>query len=318
MQYTSYPLVNKNMPEVKENILATLAYFDMFNYPLTRAEVYVFLKKKHPYEEFEDALRCLTANGVIHQFDRFYTLKKDHYPIIRRNDGNKRAAELIKVAGKIGNILIRFPYVRGIAISGSLSKNFADEFSDIDLFIITAKNRLWIARTLMHCFKKFTFLVKKEHYFCMNYYIDEQQLEIAEKNIYTAIEIGTLIPLQGDLVFEQFYMENTWTRAFLPNKNMRVATAKPVRDSIFKRGAEFLFDNHLGNAIDSMLMKITAGRWSKKTEDKKQNSHGSIMGMATGKHFSKPDPKNFQHKLLAKYENKVFDILREYESSLAH
>ncbi|MDR3696838.1 nucleotidyltransferase domain-containing protein [Mucilaginibacter sp.] len=305
------------MSEVKENILATLAYFDMFNYPLTRAEVYVFLKKKHPYDEFEHALRCLTANSAIHQFDRFYTLKKDHYPIIRRNDGNKKAAELIKVAEKVGNILIRFPYVRGIAISGSLSKNFADEFSDIDLFIITAKNRLWVARTIMHCFKKLTYLMNKEHYFCMNYYVDEQQLEIAEKNIYTAIEIGTLIPLQGDLVFEQFYMENAWTRNFLPNKNMRVATAKPVKTAFFKRVIEFLLFNRIGNAIDNMLMKITSGRWAKKTRDKMQNSHGLIMGMATGKHFSKPDPKNFQHKLLAKYENKVFDILRENENSLA-
>jgi len=317
MQNNSYLLINKNLSEIKENILATLAYFDMFNYPLTGAEVYLFLKKKYPYEEFEDALRCLTIGGVIHQFDRFYTLKKDHYPIIRRNDGNKKAAELIKVAEKVGSILIRFPYVRGIAISGSLSKNFADEFSDIDLFIITAKNRLWIARTIMHCFKKLTYLVNKEHYFCMNYYVDEQQLEIAEKNIYTAIEIGTLIPLQGDLVFEQFYMENAWTRSFLPNKNMRVATAKPVNTSFFKRTIEFLLFNRIGNAIDNMLMKITSGRWAKKTQDKKQNSHGLIMGMATGKHFSKPDPKNFQNKLLAKYENKVFDILRENENSLA-
>ncbi|MBB3054638.1 nucleotidyltransferase domain-containing protein [Mucilaginibacter gotjawali] len=303
------------MPEVKENILATLAYFDMFNYPLTRAEVYVFLKRKYPYEEFEDALRCLTVNGVIHQFDRFYTLKKDHYQIIRRNEGNKMAAELIKVAGKIGNILVCFPYVRGIAISGSLSKNFADEFSDIDLFIITAKNRLWVARTIMHCFKKLTFLVKKEHYFCMNYYVDEQQLEIPEKNIYTAIEIGTLIPLQGDLVFEQFYLENSWTREFLPNKNMRVATAKPVKASFFKLVTEFLLDNRLGNAIDNMLMKITESRWAKKTEEKKQNSHGFIMGMASGKHFSKPDPGNFQCELLAKYERLVSSILQGSEAT---
>ena len=318
MQNNSYPLINKDLSEVKENILATLAYFDMFNYPLTRAEVYLFLKNKHPYEVFEDALRCLTVDGAIHQFDRFYTLKKDHYCIIRRNEGNKKAAELIKVAEKVGSILIRFPYVSGIAISGSLSKNFADELSDIDLFIITAKNRLWIARTIMHCFKKLTFLVNKEHYFCMNYYVDEQQLEIAEKNIYTAIEIGTLIPLQGDLVFERFYTANAWTRNFLPNKNMRVATAKPAKRSFLKSMIEALFFNHPGNAIDTMLMRITAGRWIKKTQDEKRNSHGLVMGMATGKHFSKPDPKNFQNKLLAKYECKVLAVLQEYEKNTAH
>jgi predicted nucleotidyltransferase len=112
----------------------------------------------------------------------------------------------------VGRLLIKFPFVRGVGISGSLSKNFADDKSDIDLFIITEKDRLWIARTLMHCFKKLTFLANRQHHYCMNYYVDEQQLQIAEKNIYTAIEVDTLIPLEGDVVFEQFYTANTWTR----------------------------------------------------------------------------------------------------------
>ena len=65
-------------------------------------------------------------------------------------------------------------------------------------------------------------------------------------------------------------------------------------------------------------MKITAGRWLKKTHLKKLNSHGIVMGMDTGKHYAKPEPKNFQSKLLARYENKVAQLLREYENGLAH
>ncbi|SHN27853.1 hypothetical protein SAMN05216524_10885 [Mucilaginibacter sp. OK098] len=318
MQNYSYPLISKNLSVIKENILETLAYFDMFDYPLLRGEIYLFLKNKQEYGVFDDALKCLLEGGMIHQFDRFYTLKNDHLLVVRRNEGNKKAAELIKIAEKVGNLLIRFPYVRGIAISGSLSKNFADENSDVDLFIITAKNKLWIARTIMHCFKKLTFLVNKEHLFCMNYYIDEQQLEITEKNLYTAIEIGTLIPLQGDTVFERFYTANAWTMEYLPNKNMRIASAKPVKGGFFKSFLEWLFNNRAGNTIDNMLMKITGGRWLKKTQQKKLNSHGIIMGMDTGKHYAKPDPRNFQSKLLARYQFRVDRILRAYEDSLAH
>jgi predicted nucleotidyltransferase len=140
----------------------------------------------------------------------------------------------------LAQLLIKFPYVRGIGISGSLSKNFADENSDIDLFIITKKNRLWIARTLMHLFKKLTFLVNKQHYYCMNYYIDEQQLEIVEKNIYTAIEVVTLIPLQGDGAFASFYSANAWTKDYLPNKVMRISSAKPSKRHLLKSCVEFL------------------------------------------------------------------------------
>ena len=318
MQHQQFPLINNNLSEIKEDILATLAYFDMFSYPLTRTEIYLFLSNKYAADVFDDTLKCLLDGGAIHQFDRFYTLRNDQYLIVRRNEGNKKAAELIKIAEKVGNMLIRFPYVRGIAISGSLSKNFADEYSDIDLFIITAKNRLWIARTIMHCFKKLTFLANKEHFFCMNYYIDMAQLEIPEKNIYTAIEVGTLIPLQGDTIFEQFYAENSWTRKYLPNKTMRIASAKPVKRRTIKMIFEWLCNNPLGNALDNMLMKITAGRWQQKTQQKKLNSNGLIMGLATGKHFAKPDPRNFQGKLLAKYELKLTHLLREHENSLAH
>ncbi len=318
MQNPSYPLISKSLSVIKENILETLAYFDLFDYPLSRAEIYLFLKNKHDFDVFEDALRSLLEAGIIHQFDKFYTLKNDQYLVVRRNEGNQKAAELIKVAGKVGNLLIRFPYVRGIAISGSLSKNFADDNSDIDLFIITAKNKLWIARTIMHCFKKLTFLVNKEHLFCMNYYIDEQELEIAEKNIYTAIEIATLIPLQGDTIFDSFFASNAWTRNYLPNKNMRIACAKPVRPGFFKNLVELLFDNVAGNKIDDMLMRITGNRWLKKTEQKKVNSHGIIMGMETGKHFAKPDPKNFQSKLLLRHYARVSRVLRSYEESLVN
>jgi predicted nucleotidyltransferase len=296
---------------IKENILATLAYFDLFNYPLTVEEIFLFLKNKYGQQYFEEAVSALAASGQIYQFGRFYTLKNDYLITVRRCEGNRKAAQLIKTAEKVSNILIKFPYVRGIAISGSLSKNFADENSDIDLFIITAKNRLWIARTLMHAFKKLTFLVNKQDYFCMNYYVDEQQLQIVEKTIYTAIEIVTLIPLQGAPVIERFYAANTWTKEYLPNKVMLSAAAKTSEPCFVKKLVERILDNRAGNRMDNLLMRITAGRWLKKTQQKKLNAKGNIMGMDAGKHYAKPDPRNFQNKLLKQYDHKISPILQQ-------
>lgn len=302
-----HSFVNK----LTENILAALAYFDIFNYPLTRDEVYLFLKNKYEQNEFDGMLNQLVKNHDIYRFSNFYTLQNDYSLIEKRCAGNKKAAELIKVAGRVSDILIRFPYVRGIAISGSLSKNFADEHSDIDLFIITAKNRLWIARTLMHAFKKLTYLVNRQDYFCMNYYIDEAKLEIVEKTIYTATEIVTLIPLQGDEVMMDFYAANAWTINYLPNKIMRLQTAKSTRFFFLKVAFERVFNNRLGNALDDMLMRLTAKRWLKKAINKKRNSKGTIMSMDTDKHYAKPDPKNFQARLLGQYEAKLAQIAPE-------
>src|SRR6185437_4504485 len=104
---------------------------------------------------------------------------------------------------------------------------------------------------------------------------------------------------------------------FFPNKTMRIATAKPAKSSFLGKVSGWLPNNPLLDMIDNMLMKITARRWSRKTIHKKLNSHGIVMGMKTGKHFSKPDPSNFQSKLLAKYVCKVADVLQGYERSLA-
>lgn len=289
----------------------------MWDYPLTRGEIYLFLENKYGQHDFDEALDYLVSSKLVFYFDKFFSLKNDYMMAIRRNKGNKKALELIAKAKEVGAFLVKFPYVRGIAISGSLSKNFADENSDIDFFIITEANRLWLGRTFMHMFKKLTFLVGKQHNYCMNYYIDEAQLQIIEKNIYTAIEVATIIPVEGDAVFESFYKANAWSGDFLPNKCMRLATAHPLKTHWYKAFIEVLFNNHFGSWLDNTLMSITAGRWNKKTEQKKLNMRGTVMSMAASKHFAKPSPENFQRKLIERYRLKVSTLLQESEERLA-
>lgn len=304
---------NKRLLNTRNNILATLAYFDMWDYPLTYGEIFLFLENKYGQHDFTEALDQLIINKLVFHFDKFYSLKNDYMVAVRRNKGNKKAAELINKAKEVGAFLIKFPYVRGVGISGSLSKNCADDNSDIDFFIITERNRLWIARTFMHMFKKLTFLVGKQHNYCMNYYIDEAKPQIVEKNIYTAIEVATIIPLEGDTTFENFYKANAWMHDFLPNKCMRLATARPLKKPWYKALTERLFNNPFGNWLDNTLMHITSGRWDNKTKMKKLNMRGTVMSMAASKHFAKPSPENFQIKLIERYRIKVSMLLQQFE-----
>ena len=289
---------------VKQDILATLSYFDIFDYPLTQTEVFQFLGNSHSHKEFTDALHDLCAETWIYRLDEFYSLQNHHPLARRRKEGNIRAREMLKTAEKIAGFLSRFPFVRGVAVSGSLSKNFADEDSDIDFFIITAKNRLWLARTFMHCFKKLTFLFRKQEWFCMNYYIDEEMLQIKEKNLYTATEVATLLPLRGINAFKNFYAQNTWSREYLPNHLLRVSYVDEIKKPFIKKLAEFFLNNPLGTLFDHLLMKLTAHRWLQKTRKLKLNKRGIVMGMDASKHYSKPNPECFQKKLLQAYEKK--------------
>ena len=79
-----------------------------------------------------------------------------------------------------------------------------------------------MARTIMHLFKKFTFLAGRQHWFCMNYYVDEDGLEIKEKNIYTAVELVTVMPMRGDTIFKDLISANKWTQRFFQHKTISV------------------------------------------------------------------------------------------------
>jgi len=301
---------------LKHEILATLTYFDIFKYPITQTEIFLFLQKTYSLEEFTEAIRELLSDGAIFKFDDFYTLQNDYDLILRRRKGNLMAKKIMETAEKVASLLSAFPFVRGVAISGSLSKNYADESSDIDLFIITKKNRLWLARTFLHLFKKCTYLFKKQHLFCMNYFIDEAGLQIKEKNIYTATEVATLLPLRGIESFIEFYRNNDWCKEYLPNHTMRISYNQEMKRPIVKRIIEFCFDNSVGTAIDDLFMNITARRWKKKTQAQKRNAKGNIMGMDANKHYAKPDPVNFQEKFMDIYQLAVRRSIHQYEQRL--
>lgn len=291
----------------RHDILATLSYFDIFKYPLTQTEIYLFLEKSYSAEEFYTALQNLKSESRIYKYDEFYSLRDNYQLVLRRRKGNLKARKMIETAEKIAKLLSYFPFVRGIAVSGSLSKNYADENSDIDFFIVTKKNRLWIARTTMHFFKKLSYLFKKEHLFCMNYYVDEDVLEIQERNIYTAIEIATLLPLRGIAAFQKFYAANAWSKELLPNHSMRISYVREMKKPWIKAIMEAIL-NPAGSLLDKWLMKMTAGRWLSKTKKQKLNKHGLVLNLHCNRHCAKPNPENFQNKLLHSYQQKLLHL----------
>jgi predicted nucleotidyltransferase len=294
-----------NYLDKSESILATLAYYDLFNYPLTQIELYQFLQKTSDYQSFSIELEKLISEQQVYRLDEFYSLHNNPVLASRRRKGNEKAKQLLSKSEKVCTFLFKFPYVRGIGVSGSLSKNYADDNSDIDLFIITKKNRLWIARTLLHIFKKLTFIVGKQHYFCMNYFVDEAGLSIEEKNIYTATEIVTLLPIKGFEAFREFNKQNSWVKLFLPNHSMKVSYASDSNSTLLKKILEVIFENWAGTITDKLLMRITRNRWAKKTVLGKLNSRGIIMSMKVSSHYAKPNPNNFQIKLISEYEDKL-------------
>ena len=291
-----------------------LAYFEMFSYPLLKEEIMLFLDRSIQPLDLDTALEDLVREARIYRHENFFQLRNEPTLINRRKDGNSRAALMLQRARKISGFLYWFPYVRGIGISGSLSKNFAAKDADIDFFIITQSNRLWIARTFMHIFKKFTFLAGRQHLFCMNYYVDEHALQIHEQNIFTATEVITLVPVHGNGVMTNFFKANHWVKKYFPNQPLKTGSPVKPKEALIKRFIEFCLNNKLGERLDDYLLKITTLRWKQKEQRQALNARGGRMGLCTGKHFARPNPEFFQRKILQKYEGRIGEVMGDLSS----
>jgi len=282
----------------------------MFDYPLLAPEIRSFLERSATQAETEQALRQLVSSGRLFQLAEFYSLRNDPSLATRRRAGNQRAAQLLGTGHRIGRRLSRFPFVRGVGISGSLSKNYADESADIDFFIITSSNRLWIARTLLHGLKKLSFLAGRQHWYCMNYFIDEAALEMPEKNIFIAAEAVTLQPVAGLDALSKFRTANEWAFRFFPNYSQPDSPyfSHKVTGAWFQRLAEKLFAHRAGSMLDNYLMRLTAKRWMKKERTQKKNIKGDVLSLRAGKHFARPNPDHFQKKILDRYTASIASL----------
>ena len=303
--------------KLNSSILKILAYFDLFQYPLSAEEIQKFLDQKAGAAQLSATLDWLVLQRLVFPHGDWYSLRSDSRIMEERRLKNDQAKPMLALARRISGFLFHFPFVRGIGISGSLSKNCADSNTDIDFFIITRKNRLWIGRTIMHFFKKLTFLTGHQHWYCMNYYIDESALCIEEKNIFTAVELATLLPVQGKPVLDQFFKSNNWIMSYFPNQPERTAiTVQHPGLLSLKKMIEYLFNNMLGDWLDNYLMRLTTRRWKLKEDQFELNIKGNRMGLRTGKHYSKPNPVFFQERILSLHRIRFIELQEKLQAVL--
>lgn len=286
------------------SMIRTLLYYDIFHYPLTADEVYRFLDTHHhPPTAVVQALQELVAQGYVHHHHGFFGLHPHDRFVKRRIAGNALAKQHMPLARKRANLIFRFPFVRGVMASGSFSKGYMDAHSDLDFFIITAPHRLWIARMMIVMFKRL-FFFNRHTYFCCNYFISSDHLEIEEKNLFTATELATLIPLANHSLYHKLMQANPWVKVYYPNHTSPTSNTQALRTGWPKFLLEWSLSNQLGNWLDRRFMQITGLRW-KRLYQKKYTNHDFANAFKTNRHASKNHPRLYQNKVLKRFEQKI-------------
>jgi len=295
---------NINPVQLRNSIIRTLAYYDIFSYPLTVEEIFHNLSTNHTnLEEVNKELQNLSSEQIVFRIENYFQLTDREELVHRRQHGNELAIKKLKTARKVSSLISRFPFIRGILLSGSISKGFMEKDSDIDYFVITHPNRVWFSRLMLMLFKKI-FLLNSRKMFCINYFVDSENLEIEEQNIFTATEIVTLLPTFGKNIYEEFYERNFWIRQFYPNFPKRdTSEILDRKNGIVKSSLEKILDKKLGDKIDDFAMSLFEK--FNKTKYKNYDQQEFKLAFKSSKKESKHHPKFFQKKVLVEFENKI-------------
>ena len=245
--------------EIESAILETVLYSDLFDYPLTHAELAHYLIRVQA--DGETVRVCLGAprylDGHLRQIDGYVVARGREALIDRRRARQAASACLWLRARRFARILAALPFVRMVAVSGALAMDNSADGDDIDVMIVAAPGRVWTARlfavALVVAGKLFGDTL------CPNYLVSENVLALERRDLFSAHEFAQMVPLYGLPVYARMCAANAWVGDFLPNARAPLRRECEVRAGrlgrAVKRLAEWLLGGRLGDALEDWEMR---------------------------------------------------------------
>lgn len=272
-------LDSASLPRLEEAILKTVAYVDVFDYPLSAPEIHRYLIGVLSKEsDIERVLNNLSQKG------NFLENRDGYFSLLRRGnivETRKQRKEIAKIlwprAEYYGNIIAALPFVLMVSVTGSLAVDNADLDSDIDYLIVTRKNRLWTTRAMIVLIVRLA--AKRGTAICPNYLVTEDAMAFQEKNLYTAREVAQMEPVAGFEFYKKMREENKWVEEFLPN-----ASGPPKMHLIESQAVSGRF--HWLSKSAEILFRTPPGSWAETWEMNRKIRKLSRLGMGDETAFS--------------------------------
>jgi hypothetical protein len=241
---------------IAKAILRTVAYADVFDYPLTLDQVHRYLVgiTASP-SAVHNALHSesLTHRWLAHTDDYFCLTGREGI-VQTRIRRAEIAARLWPKARRYAMSIASLPFVRMVAITGTLAVDNVDSDADIDYLIVTVPGRVWLARALSIAYVHVGRLERVE--ICPNYVISLDALDQFDRTFYSAHELAQMVPLYGLDVYHRLVQTNRWARAYLPNafgssvlgpRDQATRTRVSGARQRLKQGAEHVLQGRLGD-----------------------------------------------------------------------
>lgn len=309
--------MNEQDRETIKNIIATVAYYDAFGYPLTSFEIWKYMMCSRYYDEnhvhaevcLGDIVRLLeheSVRAIIEKDRGMYVLKGKKQYVAERIAKGKISAKKKKKLGAIVSVLKFVPFVRMIGVTGTLSLNSATAKSDLDLLVVLKKGRIWTGRTLVtlaaHLLGKRRYADKIKDRVCLNYFIADNALELITKDLFSAHEYSFMVPLFDNAIHSRFQIKNKWIKKIKPNYEINIINPLSMQTGVglctfLQKIGETLVS---WNFIENILRSIEQAKIMKNPNTKKED--GLIFANDEALIFL-PDPKG--PKIFQKFKDNI-------------
>jgi len=254
-------------------ILQTVLYADIFDYPLTPAEIHYYListpaasERVLPLIENSAWLRARLAvtRGWVTVSGR------QSIAAVREARGHS-SAQLWPAARRWAAVIGALPFVRMVAVTGALAVDNAPSGDDIDYLIVTAPGRVWLARAMAVAAVRVARLFGVG--LCPNYVLAQSALRQQRRNLFIAHDLAQMVPLVGHAVYSEMRAANEWSVDFLPQAQTPLRFQPELRLSsgprALQRCGEWLLAGRLGDALE---------RWER---DRKLRKFAAAAGQAS-------------------------------------
>lgn len=232
-------------------LVLTLLYSKLFNYPLIAGEIHrYFFMKECGRDEVATFLDHALTMGLVNRVEDAYVLPGAEALVLERFERAVTSMKLWAEARRYAALLEALPFVRMVAVTGSLAMNNVKPDDDIDFFIVTATGRLWLTRGLVAAIAKISTL--RGTLLCPNFLLTEDNLTFVRQDLFVAHELAQMRPLFGYDSYLAVWRANPWVESLLPNALPFAPSCVTQRPfvQVFKALAERLLSGTLGAIVE--------------------------------------------------------------------